>query len=50
MEEKWFIYADGPDALGTVVVHMHRSWTGFKTIEIKFKVPLDDNGASKTRM
>ena len=44
MEDKWFVYADGPDAQGNAVVHMFRSWTGYKMVELKIKVPLDDDG------
>lgn len=33
MEDKWFIYADGPDDKGHVVVHMIRSWTGYRSYE-----------------
>jgi hypothetical protein len=44
MEDKWFVYADGPDAEGNAVVHMFRSWTGHKMAELKIKVPLDDDG------
>lgn len=29
-EDKWFVYADGPDAEGHIRLHMHRSWTGKK--------------------
>ena len=34
MEDKWFIYADGPDDSGHAILHMHRSWTGRKVFEI----------------
>ncbi|KAM7187496.1 hypothetical protein V8F20_010945 [Naviculisporaceae sp. PSN 640] len=47
MEDKWFIYADGPDAQGNVQVHMHRSWTGHKIVELKIQVPLNDAGEVK---
>ena len=33
-EDKWFVYADGPDAEGHIHLHMHRSWTGKKMIEL----------------
>jgi hypothetical protein len=33
-EDKWFVYADGPDAEGHIRLHMHRSWTGKKMIEL----------------
>jgi hypothetical protein len=44
MEDKWFIYTDGPDGQGNAVVHMHRSWTGYKLIELKIKVPIGEDG------
>ena len=44
MEDKWFVYATGPDARGNVAVHMHRSWTGFKILELKIKIPLAPEG------
>ena len=44
MEDKWLIYADGPDAEGNAAVHMLRSWTGYKVLELKIKVPLDEDG------
>lgn len=47
MEDKWFVYADGPDAQGNAVLHMHRSWTGHKNIELKISVPLDEEGEFK---
>ncbi|KAK0620157.1 hypothetical protein B0T14DRAFT_566935 [Immersiella caudata] len=38
MDDKWFIYADGPIASsdGTTIatVHFHRSWTGYKVAEL----------------
>ena len=44
MEDKWFVYTDGPDAQGNSVIHMHRSWTGYKNIEARFLVKKDDDG------
>lgn len=44
MDDKWFVYADGPDAGGNAVVYMVRSWTGYKLVELKVKVPVDKNG------
>jgi hypothetical protein len=44
MEDKWFVYAEGPDELdegGTARVHMYRSWTGFKTVELKMRLSVD---------
>ncbi|OIW27192.1 hypothetical protein CONLIGDRAFT_645486 [Coniochaeta ligniaria NRRL 30616] len=42
MEEKWFVYSDGPDAAGNAAIHMHRSWCGEKMVELRIKVPLED--------
>ncbi|KAI1264520.1 hypothetical protein F5Y18DRAFT_428149 [Xylariaceae sp. FL1019] len=47
MEDKWFVYAEGPDERGEVVVHMHRSWTGYENIRLKVNVPLDAEGNVK---
>lgn len=44
MEDKWFIYADGPDNQGNAVVHMHRSWTGHKIVELRIRIPLNAAG------
>lgn len=44
MEDKWSIYADAPDAQGAAAVHMHRSWTGYKLIELRIAVALSDDG------
>ncbi|KAL2846857.1 hypothetical protein BJY01DRAFT_213091 [Aspergillus pseudoustus] len=42
MDDKWFVYADGPDAAGDASLHLFRSWTGFKVAEVKIKVPVDE--------
>ncbi|MCJ1382908.1 hypothetical protein MMC17_006021 [Xylographa soralifera] len=34
MEDKWFVYTDGPDPDGHIIVHFHRSWTGKKVAEL----------------
>jgi hypothetical protein len=44
MEDKWFVYADGPDAQGNAILHMYRSWTGFKMAELKLVIELDEAG------
>ena len=46
MEDKWFVYADGPDPQGNGILHMHRSWTGYKEIEATFRFELDEDGKS----
>jgi hypothetical protein len=44
VEEKWFVYSDGPDAAGNAAVHMHRSWGGEKMVELRLRVRLDAEG------
>jgi hypothetical protein len=47
MEDKWFIYADGPDAEGRITLHLHRSWTGVKVAEIVVEAgPTEGKGGS----
>ncbi|KAK0744388.1 hypothetical protein B0T21DRAFT_407497 [Apiosordaria backusii] len=44
-EDKWFIYSDGPDPqTGHVRLHMHRSWSGNKQIELLIDTGLDGYG------
>ncbi|KAF2748767.1 hypothetical protein M011DRAFT_466539 [Sporormia fimetaria CBS 119925] len=43
-EDKWFIYADGPDSEGEVRLHFHRSWTGIKVFELVIDAGLDGYG------
>jgi len=43
-EDKWFIYADGPDGEGEVRAHFHRSWTGIKQIELVIDAGFDGYG------
>jgi len=46
MDDRWFIYADGPvlssstDGDGTcdAKVHLHRNWTGYKVAELKLRL------------
>ncbi|KAK4179160.1 hypothetical protein QBC36DRAFT_323290 [Triangularia setosa] len=51
-EDKWFIYSDGPDPMtGHVRLHMHRSWSGNKQVELLMDTGLggygkDGKGAS----
>jgi hypothetical protein len=44
MEDKWFIYAEGPDEQGNALLHMYRSWTGYKAAEVKLAIDLDKDG------
>ncbi len=46
-EDKWFIYADGPDVDGHAMLHFHRSWTGYKNTEIEIKTTGDDEDETK---
>ncbi|KAH6669864.1 hypothetical protein B0J14DRAFT_565638 [Halenospora varia] len=41
MEDKLFIYANGPDAEGNIKLHFHRSWTGNKEVECEIKTTGD---------
>lgn len=43
MEDKWFVYSDGPDANGKVTMHMHRSWTGFKLFEVTMQIEMNED-------
>ena len=45
MEDKWFVYAEGPDAYGVATLHFHRSWTGYKKAEVKLIVQIAEDGA-----
>ncbi|CAI6338196.1 unnamed protein product [Periconia digitata] len=44
MEDKWLVYADGPDAQGNASVYMYRSWTHYLNLELKLVINLDENG------
>jgi hypothetical protein len=39
MEDKWFIYTEGPDAAGVATLHLIRSWTGNPTAAITMHIP-----------
>ena len=47
MDDKWFVYTKGPDAQGVALVHMHRSWTGNKSFELKLVVEPTDGSEQK---
>ncbi|KAE8442094.1 hypothetical protein EG329_003852 [Mollisiaceae sp. DMI_Dod_QoI] len=38
MEDKWFVFADGPDEGGGVRVNFFRSWTGNKIFEVRVEL------------
>jgi len=44
MEDKWYVYAEGPDARGHAIVHLSRSWTGYKIADVKLAMPLNGKG------
>ena len=53
MEDKWFVYADGPDAEGHAALHMYRSWTGYEMIKLDIEVADEEKkgaGAGKTQI
>jgi hypothetical protein len=45
MEDKWFIYSEGPDESGKLKVHFHRSWTGMKIATLFVVVDWKGEGA-----
>ncbi|KAF2029495.1 hypothetical protein EK21DRAFT_67630 [Setomelanomma holmii] len=47
MSEKWFIYSEGPDVMGKLKVHFHRSWTGQKIAELFVVMDVKGEGAGK---
>tara|TARA_R110002003_G_scaffold140_2_gene12766 strand:- start:14011 stop:14814 length:804 start_codon:yes stop_codon:yes gene_type:complete len=47
MSDKWFIYSEGPDAMGKLKVHFHRSWTGQKIAEVFVVMDVKGEGAGK---
>ncbi|KAI8954515.1 hypothetical protein F4801DRAFT_575588 [Xylaria longipes] len=44
MDDRYFVYADGPSADGEVVVHIYRSWTGVPLADITIKIPCGEDG------
>jgi hypothetical protein len=44
MEDKWFVYADGPDVNGKVVVHFVRSWTGVLIAQVEMQLEKSTGG------
>lgn len=44
MDDKWFVYTDGPDEHGRSIIHFYRSWTMYKLLEVTMMLPLDDEG------
>ena len=44
MEDRWFLYAEGPDPQGNAALHMFRSWTGFPMAKLHINVPMGKDG------
>jgi hypothetical protein len=47
MEDKWFVYTDGPDDAGYARLHLHRSWTGSKVVELEIQTTGDEEEESE---
>lgn len=47
MSDKWFVYSEGPDQMGKLKVHFHRSWTGAKMAELFVVMDVKGEGAGK---
>jgi hypothetical protein len=47
MSEKWYIYSEGPDVMGKLKVHFHRSYTGTKMAELFLIMDVKGAGAGK---
>ncbi|KAF2822535.1 hypothetical protein CC86DRAFT_373027 [Ophiobolus disseminans] len=47
MSDKWFVYSEGPDTMGKLKVHFHRSWTGAKIAELFVVMDVKGEGAGK---
>ena len=47
MDDKWYIYSEGPDQTGKLKVHFHRSWTGLKVAELFVVMDTKGEGAGK---
>jgi hypothetical protein len=45
MEDKWFIYAEGPGTDAHFTVHIYRSWTGLKIAEVLIDAGLAVSGS-----
>lgn len=44
MEDRWFCFADGPDATDRVLVHICRSWTGLEQYMLEVHARRRDDG------
>ncbi|KAK7425288.1 hypothetical protein QQZ08_008185 [Neonectria magnoliae] len=43
-EDKWFVYSEGPNHKGEVRVHMHRSLSGYKQVELLIDAGFEARG------
>ena len=46
MEDKWFIFADGPYANRSAKINFHRSWTGQKVAQLMLELSWGDDDAA----
>ncbi|KAI1170768.1 hypothetical protein F4777DRAFT_567898 [Nemania sp. FL0916] len=44
MDDRYFVYTDGPNSDGEIVVHVHRSWTGLAVADVTIKVSCGADG------
>jgi hypothetical protein len=47
MEDKLFIYADGPDFNGDATLHIHSGWTGKKYVKLEIRTTGDQEDEAK---
>lgn len=47
MDDKWFVYSDGPDEENIVRVNFFRSWTGFKLAQMEIKLFSEGEGGGQ---
>ncbi|KAF2748424.1 hypothetical protein M011DRAFT_457744 [Sporormia fimetaria CBS 119925] len=50
MEDKWFVYSEGPDRSGRLKTHFFRSWTGRKVAELFLVVDMEGPEAGEGRV
>ncbi|KAM4055919.1 hypothetical protein HRG_002845 [Hirsutella rhossiliensis] len=50
MEDKWFCYADGPDADGNLLFRLCRSWTGAEIYVLHLRAPSEAGDAEVTQI
>lgn len=47
MEDKWFIYTNGPDTSGAATVNFYHSWTRENTAELAVKIAWGEDSATE---